>query len=81
MVTVTETNPRCSELEDVEGGVTMKKVLALLALGIVGTVLVRQYQKQKGDRFANGDIPAPGGKNFGMFPPEIPEEQFEGFAL
>ena len=59
----------------------MKKVVALLALGIVSAVLVGRYHQKKAVHMVDEGTPNPAGKNFGLFPPDIPDEQFDGFAL
>jgi len=54
----------------------MKKLLILAAVGILGTLAVLKslQQKQEVYRFVDSDQ---NGKNFGAFPPDIPEDQFD----
>jgi len=54
----------------------MKKLLILASIGILGALaLFRGLQhKQEVLRFVDADQD---GKNFGAFPPDIPEDQFD----
>lgn len=61
----------------------MKKILLLLTLGfITGAFLVlRHLQKREVIRFVGEDIYEPGAKNFGEFPPDVPERLFDNFSV
>ena len=53
----------------------MKKLLILAALGVLGTLAVLKtlHRGQEVYHFVDSE----NGKNFGAFPPDIPEDQFE----
>ena len=53
----------------------MKKFLLILALGILGTAVVLRTVIHKKDVLHFVEIDQ-GEKNFGAFPPDIPEDQF-----
>lgn len=61
----------------------MKKILLVLALGIVSSVLVVRHHLQKKEviRFVEDDIFDPSAKNFGEFPPDVPEKLFDNFSV
>lgn len=54
----------------------MKKLLILTSIGILGALAIFRGLQHKPDvyRFVESDQE---GKNFGAFPPEIPEDQFD----
>jgi len=59
---------------------TMKKLLILTAVGILGTLAIFKglQNKQQPYKFVEQDQ---NGKNFGAFPPDIPEDQFENLFV
>lgn len=61
----------------------MKKVILFLALGIVGSALVIRHQLQKKEviHFVEDEIFDPSAKNFGDFPPDVPEKLFDNFSV
>jgi hypothetical protein len=54
----------------------MKKLLILAAVGVLGTLALLKtlHQKQEVYHFVDSDTNE---KNFGAFPPDIPEDQFD----
>ena len=54
----------------------MKKLLILTAVGILGALAILKglQNKQQPYKFVETDQ---NGKNFGAFPPDIPEDQFD----
>jgi hypothetical protein len=61
----------------------MKKILLLLTLGILtGVLLVRHHhQKKEVIHFVEDDMFDPSAKNFGEFPPDVPEKLFDNFSV
>lgn len=58
----------------------MKKLLILTAVGILGTLAILKglQNKQQPLKFVEPDQ---NGKNFGAFPPDIPEDQFDALFV
>ncbi len=54
----------------------MKNFLILATVGLLGTLALLKtlHQKQEVYRFVDSEQ---NGKNFGAFPPDIPEDQFD----
>jgi hypothetical protein len=58
----------------------MKKILILASIGILGALAILKglQNKQEVYHFVDSDQEE---KNFGAFPPDIPEEQFEAMFV
>lgn len=58
----------------------MKKLLVVITVGLLGTLMLLRNADRKKEmlQFVEED---PARKNFGAFPPEIPEDQFEGLFV
>ena len=56
-----------------------KKVLLFLLLGIVGSTLAIRHHVHKMNviHFVEDELYDPSAKNFGAFPPEVPERLFD----
>ena len=61
----------------------MKKFSLIMALGIIVSAFVVRQRTPKEEVicFIEDDIFDPGAKNFGAFPPDLPERIFDNFSL
>ncbi|HEX9829153.1 MAG TPA: hypothetical protein VGB10_02980 [Bacteroidota bacterium] len=59
----------------------MKKLLTILAVGAVGTFFVVRNLMQRNNALHFTEAEDVSAKNFGAFPVEIPEEQFDALFV
>lgn len=58
----------------------MKKLLILASIGILGALAILKGLQNKQEVFHFVDVDQEG-KNFGAFPPDIPEDQFDALFV
>lgn len=60
-----------------------KKVLLFLVLGIIGSTLAIRHLVHRRNviYFVENELHDPAAKNFGAFPPDIPDGLFDNFSV